>query len=202
LLPNSRIILMALLSANLCLPLVLAVWSDSEVVAVTAGEVFVERDFGPTIEIDSVLPEAECRVWGPVDTPTAFAGTISRLEALGSLPVINQERLPSPSNYLVYLSGFDDAEDLRVAQQDLRRRKVDHSVLGDGTSPRTISVGVFSRQALALRQREKLENYGYKASINEITKQETVYNLTANVAVETDLYKSSSSGCLAFAHNR
>ncbi len=145
------------------------------------------------------LPARECRVWGPEQTPDAFAALQSELRAQGSFPEVKATDIQAAADYLVLVDKLGSRDNAKRVRQELNSMDIDTYMMTRDDGSMVISVGVFSRQGLARRQLQKVSDMGYSAQVEQLQRSQTVYNLSAHVAVDSPLYATSISSCLNIA---
>ena len=204
-LPYRRILLMGMLAANVCLPLVLIGWQDQptqvgSIYSQAVAEIHLVDEIGVPSGAGVHEPYAECRRWGPEADPAAFDGLIAQLDQQDGEPDIRTSEVPVAPDYLVYIGGFGTNGSINRVIEKLNDQRIDSYVIKRENAAPILSVGVFSRQEYAELQLTTVEKLGYKGFIEELPKSKTVYNLTAHVRIASELYKSSNADCMTFAH--
>ena len=208
LLPRGRTLLLGLLVANAGVALFLIAGRGPTVEAGTAPAVAAElepkiqllAEAGPAPAIEQP-PARECRLWGPEQSPDAFENLVAELSASGSFPEIESRQVKAASDYLVFIGELGSRDNAKRIAKELDALDIDSYLINPKDQPLMLSVGVFSRQALALKQRERMAELGYAVAIKELERAQTVYQLSAHVHTDSVLYKSSTSACVAIAHN-
>lgn len=212
LLPRGRTLLVGLLAANVCLTGALWLSHESDDgVAVAAAEVAedVERKIQLIAEIPAVTPivqsehkqARECRLWGPEQSPDAFTVLKAELESTGSFPELQALEIKGAPDYLVYVAELGSQDNAKRVAKELEALQIDSYLINRQGQPLILSVGVFSRQSLAERQHARISSLGYAVSIEELERAQTVYQLSAHVEEHSEAYASSTSPCIAIAHN-
>lgn len=143
----------------------------------------------------------ECRVWGPESDPSTFVPLQSELEQIGGFPELVETQIDSKPDYLVYVANLGSRDNAKRVATELRSQDIDSYLINRDDGSRILSVGVFSRKRLADRQLERVVSLGYAGQVDELPRAQTVYNLTAHVELDSQLYKTSTSACMAFAQN-
>lgn len=215
LLPRGRTLLVGLVAANVCLTVALWVSHDpAPAVMMAAAEIpeQVEREIQLLAEVPpSVSPEPgltpmqkparECRIWGPEQSPEAFDELITQLQDSGSFPELQSLEVKAAPDYLVYVGELGSQDNAKRLAQELEALNIESYAISRQGQPLMLSVGVFSRKALAQKQKERIAELGYAVAIEELERAQTVYQLSAHVEEHSEAYKSSTSPCIAIAHN-
>ena len=195
--------LVALVVANLLGVLLLWPSSEPEVEASVA-----DRDSGSLRLIDELstqqrdammireqpsislpIPEPEiaepeelvCRAWGPFNDITQLEPLQARVAAVGSAIEVRTSEIAGDPDYLVFIDTGGNADTARRMLQELESQSVDAYVIAGGPFLNAVSVGVFSRQARANIQHDRVESLGYDASIEALTRSQSVFHLIARV---------------------
>ena len=209
LLPRGRTLLVGLFVANLALAAALV--GTREPAEIAAAVPAVVQEESPNIqllaEVSASPPAAaqpaamQCRIWGPEQTPDAFDNLIVELESSGSFPEVQPLEIKAASDYLVFIGELGSRDNAKRIAKELNALKIDSYLINRKDSPLMLSVGVFSRQSLAQRQHNRIDELGYAVEIEELERSQTVYQLSAHVPEGSPAYKSSTSACIAIAHN-
>jgi sporulation related protein len=210
LLPRSRTLLFGLLTANVCVAFALIALQDPVETSASAS-LPVEREIQLLAEV--AAPEAtaqaqspkptprECRVWGPEQNPEAFDPLITQLKSKGGFPEVLEQEVKVPTDFLVYVGALGSRDNAKRVAKELSALNIESYLINPEDAPPILSVGVFSRQNLADKQRKRVAGLGYKVFIDQLERTQTVYSLSAHVSADSHLYKSSTSACMAIAHN-
>lgn len=205
LLPRSRILLTGLIAANICLALALIAFQE-ETQAEQTALAPIESEIQLLAEVPEALPVSkpvpkECRVWGPEQSPTAFDALLAQLDAQGGFPEVKKTEVQGAPDYLVYIGELGSTENAKRVAKELTSLKMESYLMTREDGSPILSVGLFSRQRLATKQLNRVTTLGYAGFLEELPRAQTVYNLTAHVEADTELYKSSTSPCMAIAQN-
>ena len=206
---NSRTLLMGLITANICLTFALIATQDSEddASSLPANSLATNTDQIQLLtEVPAPLPVAkpsprECRVWGPEQDPTVFDTLRVMLEEGGGFPELLETRIQSAPDYLVYIGDLGARSNAKRVAAELATQSIDSYLMQSEDGLPILSVGVFSRRTLAQRQFTRVTGLGYTVAIEELERSQTVYKLAAHVAIDSDLYPSSTAPCAAIAHS-
>jgi sporulation related protein len=221
LLPRSRIVLTGLVCANVCLAFALIAFQEprpndqsallpldnqlklvEEAVPTPQGEAIASVPDLSQTSTPSVKSSAkECRSWGPESDPLEFQGLQAQLSDLGGFPEIVEMQVQGKPDYLVYVANLGSRDNARRVSAELLSQNIESYLINRDDGSRILSVGVFSRAQLAQRQLKRVSDLGYAGQLEELPRAQVVYNLTAHVALDSDLYKTSTSACMAFAQN-
>ncbi len=205
LLPRSRYLLAGLVVANACLALVLTIQPEESVIVSPTPAAL-----GPEIQLLAEIPAAEfhlqaapreCRLWGPESDPQAFMALVAQLDAMGSFPEVQKREISGAPDYLVYVGELGSRDNAKRVARELNALEIDNYLINREAASPIISVGVFSRKSLADQHIEKIAGLGYHVFLEQLERAQTVYSLVAHVSADTALYNSSTSACMAFAHN-
>jgi len=219
LLVNSRIVIGALLCANLGVaglfllshkprpsthPVSADVLEGLEIILlseleVPADDVLEDRHLNeeviPTGSVATPAPSArECRVWGPRATADEFSEVERQLAEEGGFPEIRATEVRASPVYLVYIDVLDSRTQARRIAQELKTINIDNLWMRRDSGV-IVSVGVFSRRLLADRQLSRMQELGYEAKLEEMPRQQTVYKLYGYVKPDAPVYAQSSSSC-------
>lgn len=221
LLPRRHIVLTGLLCANVCLAFVLIAVQEprpndqsallpldnqlklvAEAQPPAQGELVASLQGQSQTSIQPVKSAAkECRSWGPESDPLEFQGLQTQLSDLGGFPEIVETQVAGKPDYLVYVANLGSRDNARRVSAELLSQNIESYLINRDDGSRILSVGVFSRAQLARRQLKRVSDLGYTGQMEELPRAQVVYNLTAHVALDSDLYKTSTSACMAFAQN-
>lgn len=214
-LPHSRYVLVSLLAANLVVGVYLA--NREQVPQQFAGPL-------PAIEPElrlvdayatadearaaankaTVLEQAErtvreCRVWGPEPSPEAFTELATKLRSSGGFPEIVGTKVHGRAEYLVYVDHLDSRDNAKRVAQELESLKIESYLMTQADETPVVSVGVFSSQDRAQVHMQRVSELGYEVVIEEMSRSQTTYNMTAHVFPDTQAYSSSISTCAMIA---
>lgn len=156
------------------------------------SEVQTRNILSPARETEEVT--RVCRVWGPRSTSKEFRGLLAELDSDGGFPEIKSIEVQAAPTFMVFVDARDRSSQTRQIMQELKAVDVDYFRIqrNDGD---IISVGVFSRQELADRQRQKIANLGYLTVVEVLQRSQTVFVLQAYVDAESPHYALSSRPC-------
>ncbi len=204
-LPRRHVVLTGLLCSNVCLAFGLIAMQDpnvDETPALAPLEAQLKLIEEPAL-VANQAPAAikECRVWGPESDPDTFAPLQSELDQIGGFPEIIEMQVAGKPDYLVYVANLGSRDNAKRVASELRSQDIESYLINRDDGSRILSVGVFSRKRLADRQLQKVTDLGYAGQVDELPRAQTVYNLTAHVELDSQLYKTSTSACMAFAQN-
>jgi len=206
---NSRTLLMGLIAANICLTFALIANQEPQSVgpSLPAGNVASNTDKIQLLtEVPALQPVSkpaprECRTWGPERDPTAFDTLRVVLAEHGGFPELLETQMQGAPDYLVYIGDLGSRANAKRVAAELATQSIDSYLMRSEDGLPILSVGVFSRESLAQRQFAKVTGLGYAVAIEELERSQTIYNLSAHVAIDSELYGSSTSPCMAIAHN-
>ncbi len=221
LLPRRHIVLTGLLCANVCLAFALIAFQDprpndqsallpldnqlklvEEAVPTTQGDAVASVENQSQTLAPSVKSSAkECRLWGPESDPLDFEVLQNQLSELGGFPEIVEMQVEGKPDYLVYVANLGSRDNAKRVSAELLSQDIESYLINRDDGSRILSVGVFSRAQLAERQLKRVSDLGYAGQIEKLPRAQVVYNLTAHVTLDSDLYKTSTSACMAFAQN-
>lgn len=212
LLPRRHLVLTGLLCANVCLAFALIAIEDplpndqSSFLPLENQLKLVEEVDGESIGAQNPLQHRtasakECRSWGPESDPLEFQALQSQLNELGGFPEIIEMQVEGKPDYLVYVADLGSRDNAKRVTAELLSQNIESYLINRDDGTRILSVGVFSRAQLAKRQLQRVSSLGYSGQLEELPRAQVVYNLTAHVALDSDLYNTSTSACMAFAQN-
>jgi hypothetical protein len=163
-----------------------------------------EAPVAPAASLDAepVAPVRECRVWGPAQSAEELAELGDRLAAQGGFPEIRESYVQSEPDYMVYVSKLGSRERAKMTAGELKSLDIDSYLINRDDQGPILSVGVFSQKVRAERQRERLQTLGYDVVLEVLERNQTVFELTAHVLVESPEYATSTSPCPAIAQGR
>ena len=205
LLPRRHIVLAGLLCANVCLAFGLIAFqkpqpNDQLALAPLQNELKLVEETPQTSPAAAVVAK-ECRLWGPESDPLEFQHLKTQLSEIGGFPEVVEMQVYGKPDFLVYVADLGSRDNAKRVAAELRSQDIESYLINRDDGSRILSVGVFSRSQLAQRQLQRVTNLGYSGQIEELPRAQVVYNLTAHVALDSDLYKTSTSACMRFAQN-
>ena len=159
------------------------------------------QDSNTTPVVTRVPSAKECRLWGPESDPMEFQNLQRQLSELGGFPEIVKMQVDGEPDYLVYVADVGSRDNAKRVSAELLSQNIESYLINRDDGSRILSVGVFSRAPLAQRQLQRVSALGYAGQVEELPRAQVVYNLTAHVALDSDLYKTSTSACMTFAQN-
>ena len=212
LLPRRHIVLAGLLCANVCLSFALIAAQKPQPNDQSAliplenqlklvEEVSLQTAGTTNSPLDRQTSAKECRSWGPESDPIEFQTLQTQLSELGGFPEIIEMQVEGKPDYLVYVANLGSRDNARRVSAELLSQNIESYLINRDDGTRILSVGVFSRSQLAQRQLKRISDLGYTGQMEELSRAQVVYNLTAHVALDSDLYNTSTSACMAFAQN-
>ena len=208
LLPRSKMLFAGLITANVCLGLWLNATTGEAVVpapslqALEGPEIQLLAEIAPPAEAVPKPPVRECRIWGPEKSPDLFAELQANLDAIGGFPEIQETEVRAAPDYLVYVTGLGSRDNAKRAARELKALNIDSYAMTSESGAPILSVGLFSRENLAVKQEERVAKLGYEVVLETLERTQTVYNLVAHVRVDSDEYQSSTSACVAIAQSK
>ena len=205
LLPRSRILLSGLIAANICVAFALIAFQEEPPVKQTAlapieSQIQLLAEVPAALPVDKPLPK-ECRVWGPEQSPSAFDDLLADLDAQGGFPEVKKTEVQGDPDFLVYIGELGSRENAKRVARELNSLDMESYLMIREDDTPILSVGLFSRQPLANKQLNRVTTLGYAGFIEELPRAQTVYSLTAHVQADSQLYKTSTSPCMAIAQN-
>ena len=154
----------------------------------------------PDISSEEASPdELVCRAWGPFNDITQLEPLQAAVASVGSAIEVRTSEIAGDPDYLVFIETGGNPDTARRTLQELENQSVDAYVIAGGPFLNAVSVGVFSRQNRARSQHERVENLGYNASIEALTRSQSVHHLIARVPASFELAASDSVACTAIA---
>ena len=217
LLPRRHLVLTGLLCANVCLAFALIAFQEPlpndqsallplenqlKLVQETRAESQGSRQNSTIAQRPIRAASAkECRSWGPESDPLEFQILQTQLSELGGFPEIVEMQVEGKPDYLVYVADLGSRDNAKRVSAELLSQNIESYLINRDDGSRILSVGVFSRAQLAQRQLQRVTALGYTGQMEELPRAQVVYNLTAHVALDSDLYKTSTSACMVFAQN-
>ena len=205
LLPRSRTLLLGLLCANICLAFALIAFQDPQVGVASPAPV-IDKEIQLLAEVSPLEPAPkpttrECRLWGPESKPEAFDPLVAVLDESGGFPEVQSQEVKSASDYLVYVGELGARANARRIARELSALQIESYQINRDDGTIILSVGLFSRQQLAEKHQKRVAELGYSVFVEELERRQTIYNLVAHVEPDSELYKTSTSACMAIAHN-
>lgn len=169
--------------------------TDAEVIAAATAAVAIDSQSVQSLDAEPVeeLPRT-CRSWGPEPSADVFAPRIATLQDEGAFPEIVESHIAGPEDYLVYIDAMGSADQARRIAGELQAVGID-SYRINRDSGMILSVGVFSRRPLADAQLSRVEKLGYNAGLETLSRTQTVYNLQAYVAADSQHFSESTMAC-------
>lgn len=117
------------------------------------------------------LPEQPlCLLVGPFADQELAGNLIQRLKSLDLQPRLESLEVPEDPGYWVYLPPELSQNAALRRLHELQSKNVDSYIIPRGELALGISLGMFSREELALQRRQELEAQGYEAKIQEISR--------------------------------
>lgn len=144
----------------------------------------------------------ECRIWGPAQSVDEFAELMPWLEEQGGFPEIQEALVAGAPDYLTYITNLSSREHAKRTSQELKNVDIDSYVINRRDVGLILSVGAFSKPALAQAHFERLQGLGYEVILQKREHRQTVFNLEAHVPVESSDYGTSVSACTTIAQNK
>ena len=143
--------------------------------------------------------ELVCRAWGPFNDIAQLEVLQASVAGVGSAIEVRTSEIAGEPDYLVFIETGGNSDTARRTLQELQNQSVDAYVIAGGPFLNAVSVGVFSRQSRAQSQHERVESLGYDASIETLTRSQSVYHLIARVPTSFELAEVDSVACNAIA---
>ncbi len=211
-LPHSRYVLVSLLAVNLAVGvyLVSREQAPQQIVAPLPAiepELRLVDAYATVDEARAAQPAVlkqaemarECRVWGPQPSPEAFTELAIKLRSSGGFPEIVSTKVRGRAEYLVYVDHLDSRDNAKRAAQELEALKIENYLMTQADETPVVSVGVFSSEDRAQVHMQRVSDLGYEVVIEEMSRSQTIYNMTAHVFPDTQAYSSSISTCAMIA---
>ena len=125
-----------------------------------------------------------CYAWGPFDDANALDPLQHEISALGANPHVASREVKGKSDYLVYIGPEASRDAMRRIRRELDALDIESYMIVQGPYANRVSVGVFSRQTLALAQRDRVKALGYDVDIEELARSHEVHHLIAEVGAD------------------
>lgn len=136
-----------------------------------------------TIRLASELPDRSpteaCRSFGTFDDAQAASRASAEVAARGLEPLVKEEVAPALDGYLVYIETDGSRAEARRIAQELRSRAIDCQIIPTGQLADSLSVGVFRRRAFADAHLKRVEELGYEADVQALTRSRVLYRVLA-----------------------
>jgi len=173
--------------------------SDSERSRLQASrEASAARTNGPPAAQEPV-DEMVCRAWGPFGEPAQLETLQRQLEALGGAVEVRSSEVQGEPDFLVFIDTGNNLDTARRTLQELETQAVDAYIIAGGPYINSVSVGVFSRGERAEAQQRRVETLGYKSSVVELSRSQTVYHLIARLPESLDTLEDPGMDCQTIA---
>jgi hypothetical protein len=143
-----------------------------------------------------------CHAWGPFNSREELEKVASSVAAAGGDTRVTQSSVPGRTEFLVYIGAPGKAENARSVLKELKAQSIDSALIRRGRFNNTLSVGVFSRNDRAERQRQRVAKLGYDAGVKEIDYSYDVFHLQARVPADFEPEIAPNGPCseIAQAH--
>ena len=143
-----------------------------------------------------------CRVWGPFTSRAEVEKVERDVAANGGQARVTESIVPGRPDYLVYIGTPGNAQNAHRVLEELKTQAIDSALIRRGRFNNTVSVGVFSRNDRAQRQRRRVAKLGYDVGIEEIDRSYNVFHLEATVLADfvSAVAPSGTCGEIAQAH--
>ena len=129
-------------------------------------------------------PAMICRAWGPYSEVNEVRELEQMVGAKGVETEVFQSEVRGDPDYLVYVGPIATPEGARRMLEELKSLGIESHFITQGRYSDTLSVGVFSQEARAIRQQERVSALGYQVVIEELHHPQQVYHLLANVPAD------------------
>ena len=125
-----------------------------------------------------------CYAWGPFSDADALDPLQDEIKALGAMAHVASREIKGKSDYLVYIGPEASRDAMRRIRRELDALDIESYMIVQGPYANRVSVGVFSRQTLALAQRDRVKALGYDVDIEELARSHEVHHLIAEVGAD------------------
>ena len=138
-------------------------------------------------ELAEVAPPAasatavSCVIAGPFRRRSDGEALLRQLANAGIDGALERRDTQVLPDYMVYVGPQDTVAAARRLESTFRQRKMDSHLIADGELANALSLGVFSRQPLAITLQEQLIGDGYDARIAELTRNRRGYQIQAEL---------------------
>ena len=132
------------------------------------------------LQRQSLEPPKVCHAWGPYSEADEVWTLEQKVSAEGVETEVLESEVRGEPDYLVYIVPTAMPEGARRMLEELRSQAIESHLIKQGRFSDTLSVGVFSQQARAKKQQEKVSALGYQVVVEELHHPRRVYHLLAN----------------------
>lgn len=129
------------------------------------------------------VEQQNCVAMGPFDELERVEAVRAEILADGGTAEIVTEEVESQPDYLVYIDTTGSRALARRIREELEGQRIDSHIIAGGDLENALSVGVFSREVLAHRQRDRVSALGYEVAVHELLRHQTVYHLLSDRTV-------------------
>ena len=127
----------------------------------------------------AVEPSKVCAAFGPFQTRQGAAALGERIRSAGGeARVIEQAEVGEP-DYHVYVAPAASRALAHRTWGELVRQGIDAFVIPRGERQNGVSVGVFTRSELAIAQRDRVAELGFRVAMRTVGRSHTVYLVEA-----------------------
>ena len=119
--------------------------------------------------------EQLCSSVGPFNEEGKPGQLVEELAAAGVYSVLDSKVTEQETQYWVILPPAGDRHQALQTLKELQARKIDSYLISSGDMKNSISLGLFTREALAKGVQEKIREAGYPAEIRLKERSETEY---------------------------
>ena len=144
-------------------------------------------------------PPKVCHAWGPYSEVDEVRALEQRVTAEGVETEVLESEVRGEPDYLVYIGPTATPEGARRMLEELRSQAIEGHLIKQGRFSDTLSVGVFSQQARAKKQQEKVSALGYQVVVEELHHPRQVYHLLANAPADFVPVVAPSGACSEIA---
>jgi hypothetical protein len=109
-----------------------------------------------------------CHMIGPFKEKISAHQVQDRLRALDIVVNTYQVNIPDKPDYWVYLGPMRSRKEALDVLRELQNKKIDSFLIGDGEMANGISLGFFTKEALAQSALKQRREQGYDAKLREV----------------------------------
>lgn len=109
-----------------------------------------------------------CHMIGPFKEKISAQQVKDRLRALDIVVSTYQVNIPDKPDYWVYLGPMRSRKEALDTLRELQTKKIDSFLIGDGDLANGISLGFFSKEALAQAVLKQRREQGYDAKLRQV----------------------------------
>jgi len=130
---------------------------------------------------EAVADPKVCASMGPFGAKATAADLAQRLRKLGIEVQLSEREMNAAPDYLVYVGPQPSRSAARRLMTQFQAQALEAHIISAGRLENALSLGVFTRQPLALALQQKLKERGFDAKIGPLKRQRRGYQVSAEL---------------------